>query len=81
MTRSHVMFHCTNTRLVSARQEAWGNVRTLLGNPRWERRLLHFLELSGVGRVTENGEGEKETRTERMDGWIVWEHRDREPAW
>ena len=27
----------------------------LLSNLRWERRLLRFLELSGVGRVVEDG--------------------------
>jgi hypothetical protein len=78
MTRSHVLLHCTNTRLVSARQEAWGgvdpeSVRMLLASPRWERRLLHFLELSGVGRVMDNGEDEEEARAARMDGWIIWE--------
>jgi hypothetical protein len=50
----------------------------LLASPRCERRLLHFLELSGVGRVMDNGEYEEENRTARMDRWIVWEHRDRE---
>jgi len=41
-----------------AREEAWEGkdprgIRVLLNNPRWERRLLRFLELSGVGRVVE----------------------------
>jgi hypothetical protein len=31
------------------------------------------------GRVTENGEGVEEVRTARLDGWIVWEHRNGEP--
>jgi hypothetical protein len=80
MTRSHVLLHCTNARLVSARQEAWGavhpgSIRMLLANPRWERRLLHFLDLSGVGRVMDNGEDEEETRAARMDGWIIWENK------
>jgi hypothetical protein len=70
-TRSHVLLHCTNGRLVAARQ-AWGGVhpggvRMLLASPRWERRLLHFLELSGVGRVMENGEDEEENRIARMN--------------
>jgi hypothetical protein len=87
MTRSHVLLHCTNARLVSARQEAWGrihpeNVRILLASPQWERRLLRFLELSGVGRMMDNGEDEEEAWAARMDGWIIWEDKgdmSREP--
>jgi len=26
-----------------------------MSNPRWEKRLLRFLELFGVGRIAENG--------------------------
>jgi hypothetical protein len=56
MTRSHVLLHCPNVKLRAARMEAWegkdpGGVRVLLANPRWERRLVKFLEMSGVGRV------------------------------
>jgi hypothetical protein len=54
----------------------------LLANPRWEKRLLHSPELSGVGRVMGNGEDEEETRAARMDGWIIWENKEnmvREP--
>jgi hypothetical protein len=41
-----------------ARAEAWegkdpGGFRVLLANPRWERRFIKFLELSGAGRVME----------------------------
>jgi hypothetical protein len=55
MTRSLVLLHCPNARLAAARMEAWdpGGVRVLLSNPRWESRLLRFLELSEVGRVME----------------------------
>jgi hypothetical protein len=35
---------------------------------RWEKRLLHFLELSGIGRVMED---EEEARAERMDGLLL----------
>jgi hypothetical protein len=50
------LLHCPNTKLRAARVEAWegknpGGVRVLLANPRRERRLVKFLELSGVGRV------------------------------
>jgi hypothetical protein len=47
----------------------------LLANPRWERRLLHFLDLSGVGIVMDNGEDEEETRAARMNGGLfgkIW---------
>jgi len=64
--------------LAAARVEAWegrdrGSVRVLLSNLRWERRLVKFLELSGVGRRMADGTGEDEARAERMDGWIAWE--------
>jgi hypothetical protein len=45
----------------------------LLASPRWEKRLLHFLELSGVGRIMENGEDDEEVRAAGRDGWIIWE--------
>jgi len=48
-------------------------IRTLLSDPRWEGRLLRFLELSGVGRCVEGGVDEDRAYAERMDGWIVWE--------
>jgi len=60
MTRSHVLLHCPNERLRNARAEAWegrepGGVHVLLSNPRWERRILSFLELSGLGRTVADG--------------------------
>jgi hypothetical protein len=84
MTRSHVLLHCTNESLVSARQQAWGGVipgsiRTLLASPRLESRPPHLLELAGVGRRVEDGRDEEESWAARIDGWVVWEHRDREP--
>jgi hypothetical protein len=84
MTRSHVLLHCTGGNLAAARQQAWGDVRpgsirTLLANPRWESRLVHFLELSGVGRLVEDGSGVEEDRAARMDEWVAWAHREREP--
>jgi hypothetical protein len=74
MTRSHVLLRCQSATLVAARIEAWegrdpGGVRVLLGNPRWEKRLLRFLELPGVGRVVANGTDEGEAGPERrMNG-------------
>jgi hypothetical protein len=85
MTRSHVLLHCPNERLVDARQQAWGNVtpsgiKALLANPWWESRLLHFLDLSGVGRRVEDGSCEDENWGVKMDNWVAWDNRrSREP--
>ena len=51
-------------------------IRVLLSNPRWERRLLRFPELSGVGRVMDDELDEEETRQAKFDGWIIWETKD-----
>jgi hypothetical protein len=78
MTRSHVLLHCPNVKLREARAEAWegkypGGVRVLLANPRWERRFVKFLELSGVGRVMADGTEEDGAHAARMDEWVAWE--------
>jgi hypothetical protein len=80
MTRSHVLLHCKNPKLTAARAEAWegkrpGGVRVLLANPRWERRFVRFLELSGVGRVMKDGTDEESAYAARMDEWVAWETR------
>jgi hypothetical protein len=80
MTRSHVLLHCWNPRLAAARAEAWegrnpGGVRVLLANPRWERRFVRFLELSGVGRTMKDGTDEESAYAARMDEWVAWETR------
>ena len=54
ITHPYVLLHCLNARLSATRVEAWegrgpGGVRVLLASPRWEKRLLRFLELSGWG--------------------------------
>jgi len=54
-----------------------GGVCVLLANPRWERRFLKFLELSGARRVMDDGADEDAARAERLDGWIVWETEER----
>jgi hypothetical protein len=69
MTRPHVLLHCPNERLRTARVEAWagknpGGVQVLLANPRWERWLVKFLELSGMGRVVADENG---ARAAKMD--------------
>jgi len=40
-------------------------------------RLLRVVELSGVGRIVENGVDEEAVQAERMDEWIVWECEER----
>jgi hypothetical protein len=72
VTRSPLPRPETGHGYVGWRQDP-GSVRVLLSNPRWERRLVKFLELSGVGRRMADGTNEDEARGERMDGWIVWE--------
>jgi hypothetical protein len=77
MTRSHVLLHCKNPKLVAARLEAWegknpGGVRVLLANTRWERRFVRFLELSGVGRTMKDG---TDAYAARIDEWAAWETR------
>jgi hypothetical protein len=64
MTRPHVLLNCRNPRLVTARAEAWEgrnpwSVRRLLADPRWEKRFVRFLELSGVGRTVADGTDEE----------------------
>jgi len=85
MTRSHVLLHCGNVRLRSAHVEAWetknpGSIRVLLSNPRWEHRLLIFLELSRVGRVVEDGTDEDQARVQKMDHRFAWEVKERVKA-
>jgi len=76
MTRSHVLLHCPGPVLAAARVKAWEgrdpeSIRVLLSNPRWERRLVRFLELSGVGRRMADGTDEDETQATRE--WITRE--------
>ena len=80
MTRSHVLLHCKNPKPRTARLEAWegktpGGVRVLLANPRWDRRFVRFLELSGVGRTMKDGTDEESAYATRMDEWVTWETR------
>jgi hypothetical protein len=78
MSRAHVLLNCRNPRVAAARAEAWegkspGSARRLLADPRWERRFVHFLELSGVGRTMADGVDEESAYASRMDTWIAWE--------
>jgi hypothetical protein len=74
----HFSFTTLSCKGGSARAEAWegkspGSVRRLLADPRWERRFVHFLELSGVGRTLADGVDEESAYASRMDTWIAWE--------
>jgi hypothetical protein len=84
ITHSHVLLHCPNARLRAARTEAWegknpGDVRVLLANPRWERRFVMFLELSGLGRVVADGTDEDGAHAAKMDEWVAWGTVERRP--
>jgi hypothetical protein len=64
--------------LAASRVELWegrnpSSIGVLLSSPRWEGRLLRYLELSGVGRFVEGGIEEDEAHAAKMDRWIVWE--------
>jgi hypothetical protein len=78
MACSHLLLHCQSANLVAARTKAWDDrdPEVLLANPRWKKRLLRFLELSGVGRVDADGTDEDEAWARKMDNWIVWEVRE-----
>jgi hypothetical protein len=72
MTRSHVLLHCPSAGLRAAREELWegktpGGVRVLPATPRWEWRLVMFLELSGVGRVMADETVKDGTHAARMN--------------
>jgi hypothetical protein len=48
-------------------------VHVLLANPRWEKWLLRFLELSGVGRIVADGTDDEEAWARKMDDWEAGE--------
>jgi hypothetical protein len=72
MTRAHVLMNYRNPQVVATRAEAWegknpGSVWRLVADPRWEKRLVRFLELSGVGRTLAEGTDEESAYAARMD--------------
>jgi hypothetical protein len=77
MSRANVLMICRNPQVVAARAEAWegknpGSVWSLLADPRWEKWVVRFLELSGVGRTLADGTDEESVYAARMDTWIAW---------
>jgi hypothetical protein len=78
MTRAHVLMNCRNPQVASARGEAWkgknaGSARRLIADPRWEKRFICYLELSGVGRTLADGTDEESAYAARLDTWIPWQ--------
>jgi hypothetical protein len=78
MTRAHVLLRCP--ALEDARREAWidikaggftrpSSIEALLGNPRWEKRLLKFLAISGVGKIGPDKVDDEICRITRYDKW------------
>jgi hypothetical protein len=78
MTRIHVLLRCP--ALEDARREAWvdnttgaftrpSSIGALLGNPRWEKRLLKFLSISGVCKLGPDKVDDEIRRITRYDEW------------
>ena len=78
MTRTHVLLRCP--AFEDARREAWKDPTTgaftrprsigaLLGNPRWEKRLLPFLEQTNIGKVGPEKIEDEIRRITRYEDW------------
>jgi hypothetical protein len=67
LSHIHSFIYCLSLKALIP----WGHVARTKEKPNgtgWEKRLLYFLELSGVGRVMENRDDEEESRAIRLDG-------------
>jgi hypothetical protein len=78
MTRTHVLLRCV--AFEEFRRETWTNPLTgeftrpssigqLLGNPRWEKRLLKFLQRTKIGRIGPDLIDDEIRRVTRYEGW------------
>jgi hypothetical protein len=78
MTRTHVLLRCPTFEAV--RCEVWKDpttgaftrhrsIATLLGNPRWEKRLLKFLEKTTIGKVGPDKIDDEIRRITRYEEW------------
>jgi hypothetical protein len=78
MTRIHVLLRCPTFEAV--RREVWNDpttgaitrpqsIGTLLGNPRWEKRLLKFLEKMTIGKVVPDKIDDEIRRITRYEEW------------
>jgi hypothetical protein len=74
----YVLLKCPS--LEDARREAWVDntagaftkpspIGALLGNPRWEKRLLKFLAISGVGKIGPEKVDDEIRRITKYDEW------------
>jgi hypothetical protein len=78
MTRTHVLLRCP--AFEDVRREVWKDpttgtftrprsIGTLLGTPRWEKRLLKFLEKTTIGKVGPDKIDDEIRRITRYDEW------------
>jgi hypothetical protein len=78
MTRTHVLLRCV--AFEEFRRETWtdpltgeftrpSSIGQLLGNPRWEKRLLKFLQRTKIGRIGPDLIDDEVRRVTRYEGW------------
>jgi hypothetical protein len=78
MTRTHVLLRCV--AFEEFRRETWtdpltgeftrpSSIGQLLGNPRWETRLLQFLQRTNIGRIGPDLIDDEIRRVTRYAGW------------
>jgi hypothetical protein len=78
MTRTHVLLRCV--AFAEFRRETWtdpltgefthlSSIGQLLGNPRWEKRLLKFLQRTKIGRIGPDLIDDEIRRVTRYEGW------------
>jgi hypothetical protein len=78
MTRTHVLLRCV--AFEEFRRETWtdpltgefthpSSIGQLLGNPRWEKRLLKFLQRTKIGRIGPDLIDDEIRRVTRYEGW------------
>jgi hypothetical protein len=78
MTRTHVLLRCPTFEAL--RREVWKDpttgaftrlrsIGTLLGNPRWEKRLLKFLEKTTIGKMGPDKIDDEIRRITRYEEW------------
>jgi hypothetical protein len=78
MTRTHVLLRCV--AFEEFRHETWtdpltgeftrpSSIGQLLGNPRWEKRLLKFLQRTKIGRIGPDLIDDEIRRVTQYEGW------------
>jgi hypothetical protein len=77
MTRTHVLLRCV--AFEGCRRRTWtdplageftrpSSIGQLLGNPRWEKRLLQFLQRTEIGRIGPHLIDDEIRRVTRYEG-------------